>query len=358
MKKLALLKFVIAAMFVSCTYAADNYQEDVEKAYLLRMNGELDKAEAILDSIIQIDSTVAIAHYEWARLKSYKLLGGGKPEISGILSSAEKATEYDPDNAIYAYFLANTKYLNAYMAMQMGQEDANALIEETMNQYEKVLLIKPDYYEASLYLVELYGLLPEDMGGDLAKANSLAEKLSSQDTYYGAMAKAVLAPDTLDYVQYWEDIIASEGRLPAYLAEAGKACLYKDDPDQAETYFKEAIQLNKDQNIRYLDLARYSMYQVMYNKDMVDTELPKAIKFVKVYLQSKPAPLIPLQAYAIGMQARFEKFLGNKEVSDQLKEKAKGLDPYFSRASGIPSPILFSLPDQICHHHTSFFMPF
>ncbi len=155
---------------------------------------------------------MAIAHYEWARLKNYKLLGGGKTEISGILSSAEKAAEYDPDNAIYAYFLANTKYLNAYMAMQMGQEDANALIEETMNQYEKVLLIKPDYYEASLYLVELYGLLPEDMGGDLAKAISLAEKLSSQDTYYGAMAKAVLA--------IWVSILRQRSNRPGHLPNA------------------------------------------------------------------------------------------------------------------------------------------
>ena len=358
MKNLSLLNFVIATMFVSCSYAADNDQKDVEKAYQLRMNGELDNAEAILDSIIQIDSTQAMAHYEWARLKNYKLLGGGKMEISGILSSAEKAVEYDPDNAIYAYFLANARYLNAYMAMQMGKEEAKELIAATILQFEKVLLIKPDYYEATLYLIELYGLLPEDMGGDQAKANSLAEKLSSEDSYYGAKAQAVLAPDTIDYVEYWNDIIAAEGRLPEYLTEAGKACLYIDDPVQAEAYFNEAIELNKDQNIRYLDLARYSMYQVMYNKDLVDTELPKAIKFVKMYLQSEPTPLIPLQAYAIGMQARFEKFLGNKEVSDQLKAEAKGLDPYFSRATGIPSPILFSPPDQMCHQHISFFMPF
>ncbi len=83
------------------------------------------------------------------------------------------------------------------------------------------------YAHLDTYLLELYGLLPDDMGGDLEKANSLAEKLSSEDSYYGAKAQEALAPD-----------------------------------------------------------------------------------------------------------------------------------PYFSRATGIPSPILFLPPDQMCHHHSSFFGPF
>ena len=51
-------------------------------------------------------------------------------------------------------------------------------------------------------------------------------------------------------------------------------------------------------------------------------------------------------------------FQGNKEEADKLLEEAKSVDKYFSRASGVPSLLLFDKRDQISSHYSSFFSPF
>ena len=118
---------------------------------------------------------------------------GGNASLDEITSSASKAVACEPKNVVYSYYLAMAKFMNAFMAMQMQKEDVKSLVQETCAQFEKVLALKPDYHEAMLYLVEIYGMLPPDMGGDSLKAAVYAEKLGAMDSYYGAMAKAALA---------------------------------------------------------------------------------------------------------------------------------------------------------------------
>jgi hypothetical protein len=50
--------------------------------------------------------------------------------------------------------------------------------------------------------------------------------------------------------------------------------------------------------------------------------------------------------------------LGNKDASDKLTNEANSLDKYFSKASGVPTLLLFDPPDQISHHYFSFFSPY
>jgi hypothetical protein len=100
------------------------------------------------------------------------------------------------------------------------------------------------------------------------------------------------------------------------------------------------------------------MYKVMENKDLASTELPLAKNYIAKYLESSPAPVVPLKSYAMGLQMRCEMFLGNQAEAEKLMEQAKALDPYFSRASGVPTLLLFDRPDEISHHFFSFFSPF
>jgi tetratricopeptide (TPR) repeat protein len=286
------------------------------------------------------------------------LTGGGGVKIDDILTSINKAITYDPKNVTYAYFKAITSFLNAFMAMQTGQGDVKSNIAQTCADFEKVLTLKPDYYEASLYLVEIYGMLPQDMGGDSVKAASYADKLAKEDSYFGAKAKAALAPENADMVKFWKDLLAKDGKNPELLTEVGRACLYADDLINAENYFNEAIKSDPSKSILLLDLARYHMYKVMEDKDLAGTELPVAKTILEKYLYSKPEPVIPLKAYAMGALMRCEMFLGNQAEAEKLMEEAKSLDPYFSRASGVPTLLLFDPPDQISHHFFSFFRPF
>ena len=96
----------------------------------------------------------------------------------------------------------------------------------------------------------------------------------------------------------------------------------------------------------------------MENKDLAGMELPLAKTFIEKYLKSTPEPVIPMKAYAMGLLMRCEMFLGNQAEAEKLMGEAKSIDPYFSRASGIPTLLLFDQPDQICHHYFSFFSPF
>jgi tetratricopeptide (TPR) repeat protein len=343
---------------VSCSSQGSRADEDVLNAFNLRMNGKVDQAKVLLESIVAKDSTNAMAYYELARLKHYMLIGGGNVKIEDIISSIDNAVKNDPENVIYAYYRGIATFLNAFSAMQHGNNEVKPLVTATCNEFEKVLKLKPDYYEAMMYLVEIYGMLPKDMGGDSLKAVAYAEKLVKLDSYFGARAKAALLPENSDLVKYWENFLAADEKNPDLLSEVGKAYLFKDDPGIAEKYFKEARKADPAKNILILDLARYHIYKVMQNKDLSKTELPVAKVFLEEYLKSVPAPIIPLKTFAMGLLVRDEMFLGNQAESEKLMEEAKALDPYFSRASGIPTLLLFDPPDKICHHYFSFFSPF
>lgn len=355
MKKLFFLQMVMPGIFISCMFSGNL---PVKQAYELRMTGKVDEAKVILKGILERDSTNAMAHYEMARLNDYMFTGGGNIKIDDILASAKKAVTYDPKNVSYAYFMAIASFGNAYMAMQMGQEDIKPYIDETAAAFDKVLALKPDYHEATLYLVEIYGLLPPDMGGDSSKAAAFAEKLSEANGYFGAKARSVLAPEGTDQVKFWQDLLVLNGNKPEYLMEAGKACLYAEDPENAEKYFDEAIKSDPANNVLILDLARYHLYSVMQNKELASTELPIAKQYIEEYLDTQPEPIVPLKAYSLGWLARIEMFQGNQSESEKRMDEAKALDPYFSRATGIPALLLFDPPDQISHHFFSFFRPF
>jgi tetratricopeptide (TPR) repeat protein len=363
MKKSFSLLLIITMMVIlhlsgSCFFGGTQTNKEVQKAFDLRMKGKVDEAKTLLEGILAKESTNAMAHYEMARLKLYMFVGRGNVSLDEIASAAGKAVTCEPANVVYAYFLAMSKFMNAFMAMQMQKEGMKDLVQETCTQFEKVLALKPDYHEARLYLVELYGMLPPDMGGDSLKATAYAEKLAGMDSYYGAMAKAALADENTDFVKFWEDPLSKEQKNTELMTEVGKAYLYKDDLVNAEKYFNEAMKADPTKNFLILDLARYHMYTVMQDPDKASTELPIAKTYVEKYLKSKPEPFIPMKAYAIGMLSIFERFLGNKEEADKWEAEARSLDPYFSQATGLPMLLLFDPPDKMCHHYFSFFKPF
>ena len=333
-------------------------EKEVQKAFELRIAGKVDEAKTLLISILADDSTEAMANYEMARLKHYVLVGGGDVKISEILYYINKAVEKEPKNATYAYYKGIACFLNAFMAMEMGLGEVKNKIAETSLQFEKVLELKPDYYEARLYLVDIYGLLPPEMGGDSLKAVENAEKLATMSSYFGAKAKAALSAQNTDLVKYWENLISSDSKNAEPFMEAGRACLYQNDPKNAEKYFNEAIAADPSKTFLILDLARFHIMMVMQNKDLGAEQLPIAKTFLEKYLKSSPEPIIPLKTYTMGLLARVEMFLGNQSEAEKLMNDAKLLDPYFSWASGVPTLLLFDPPDQITHHYFSFFSPF
>ncbi len=340
----------VSAVLSSC----QKNDKAVFDAYELRLQGKADEAKTMLLSILEQDSTNAMGYYELARTLDYMSLLGSEEATNAL----KRAKKLKPDNVIYAYGYAKNCFFEAYKAMQMGKGDVKELLNKTCGEFGKVLEMKPDYAEALMYLVEIYGMLPEEMGGDKIMAEEYTRQLEKLDKFYGAKARLVMMPEGTDMVKYWEDYIVENGEDCKSLKELGVACLFTDDIGGAKQSFDKAIALNKSQNIRLLDLAKYHMMKVMQNRDAAEEELPKAKVYIEQYLASMPAPIPPLKAYALGMMVKVEMFLGNKEGSEKLMEDAKALDPYFSRAFAIPALSLFEPPDKLDNHFRSFFSPY
>jgi len=353
-----ILLISISANLSAITSVACYPGGEVLRAYNLRMSGKVDQAKELLESILRKDSTNAMAYYELARLQQYMLIGGAKVKMGDIVHSAEKAVMLDPENVTYAYYKSISYFMDAFMSMQTDQGQVKEKIEGTAKAFEQVLELKPDYPEAMMYLVEIYGMLPSNMGGDSLKAISYAGKLERMNKYYGGRARAALLPEGSDLVKFWTEQLAKNKESREYQVELGKAYLMKGEPDKAQQCFSRVIRTDPSKNTLTLDLARYHLMNVMGNKELAPKELPLAKKLIQEYLESKPGPVIPLKTYAIGLQARAEMFLGNQSQGDKLMAEAKALDPYFSKASGLPTLLLFDAPDQVIHQYFSFFSPY
>jgi tetratricopeptide (TPR) repeat protein len=344
---LIILILNISSFFSSC----QKTDKAVLKAYELRIDGKTDEAKELLLSILETDSTNAVAQFELARTLNYMNLRGSTEADKAL----KIALKYDPENIVYAYYNAKNCFLKAYISMQTGDDNVKNLVSDVCNEFVEVLEMKPDYPEALMYLVEIYGMLPEEMGGDKIKAEEFTQKLEKQDKFYGAKARLVIMPEGTDMVEYWKNYNIENGEDCLSLKELGVSQLFNDDINGAKESFNKAISLDKSQNIRILDLSRFHQMKVMQNREAAEKELPEAKEYIEQYLASLPEPIPPLKAFALGMLAKLEMFSGNNADAEKLMEEAKSLDPHFSRASAIPSMALFEPPNKIDQHFKSFF---
>lgn len=336
------------------THTPFQKDNDVKKAFELRIDGNVEEAAALLNDIIEENPQNAMAHYELARTLNYMNLMGSE-EATKLLITAKTI---EPENVIYQFAYAKNCFFETYKAMQMGGSDVKELLDKTCDEFDNVLKIEPGYPEALMYLVEIYGILPAELGGDKTKAEKYTQQLEKADNFFGARARLIMMPEGTDMIGYWENYMEEQGESAEALKELGVAALFNDDIETAKVKFEKAINLDPAQNIRLLDLSRYHQMKVMQNRDLANEELPKANEYVDLYLSSVPEPIPPLKAYALGTKAKIEMFLGNNAKSEELAEQAKNLDPYYSRAFGIPWLSVFQLPTEEDHFFASFFSPF
>jgi hypothetical protein len=95
----------------------------------------------------------------------------------------------------------------------------------------------------------------------------------------------------------------------------------------------------------------------MHDENAKEDALPAAEAAIRRYQESDPIP--PLMAYSIEMLAKVKFGEKDKEAVDELREKAGKIDPFHSRALGMPSRDLFVPPGDlspVCHRYL--FRPF
>lgn len=352
-----ILSILMLSIFVCCN--GQKLDETVQKAYELRMNGQADSAKVLLDNAISHDSNNASAWFELARTKQHIGLGNPRELVSvmeEVQQHAQNAVNNEPSNVIYQYYKANVDFFNLYMAMR--NEDFSAEFKKASDSYKAVLDLKSDYHEATLALIELYSMIPPEMGGDPSIAEQYVKDLESVDVVFGAKAREIIMPGDADYIEFWKAIAEKQPDSADVYEALGKNYLYTNNIDEAVKAFEKAISLNSQKNVLHIDLGKFHFIQAGRDKELITAIAPQVKKEFETYLNSHPEPIKPLKAFVIGQLASVNFRKGDKEAGNELRKEAKSLDPNYSKAFGIPSQILFDPPNEISRTHTFFFRPF
>jgi tetratricopeptide (TPR) repeat protein len=335
-------------------------EESVKAAYELRLNGETRYARAMLQKLLDRDQSDGMAHYELARLKMAQMLGGSDVEIGSIIHSARQAVKADSGDVVFAYTEASALFSRAYMAIMKEAEDAKKQVDEAVAAYERVLELKPDYHEARMQLIEFYYALPEDMGGNKEKAATHARELEEMDWFFAAQAGEIMRPEGTSRIDYWQQVLKERSGNLRVNKQMGLAYLEEGELDEARALFDEVMKSDPSSNTLMLDMARYHIYQVMWDRSKAGEELPLAEKAIREYLSMEPEPIAPLKAWALGNLARIKFFSGQEGEGKQLMAEARALDPFFSKATDVPDMGIYIPPGEIYRpgEYSSFLRPF
>jgi len=350
---------LIFAGITSCT--GQKVEDRVYNAYELRINGHADSAKVLLLQITNENPENALAWYELCR--TTQQIGMANPrEIKESLDDALKyinlAVENDPDNAWFLSYKGSIETLHFYLGLQMGDENAVAYFEKVEETYNSVFQIDPTYYENKLTLVEFFGGLPADMGGDLEKAEKYAVELEKADLISGAKARELLMPEDADYVAFWEGIIESNPENADAHQALGRVYLFKENFDKASEYYQKAIDLDPSKNALYLDLGRYHLMVAMQNPALLDSVAPLIDEQFQKYLNFTPEPINPMKAWVYRKLATINKRTGNTELGEKYINMAFELDPFHTPKTGKPGKAIYSPPDVVVHEQGYYLSPF
>ncbi|MCK4412438.1 MAG: hypothetical protein KAY32_02720 [Candidatus Eisenbacteria sp.] len=350
---------VLASLiFLLSSCVAEMQADAVEQAYELRMMGNADSAQAILEQVLAADSTHAAAWFELARTKQH--IGLGNPRLlmerlGSLQQAAENATANDPANVTYAYYKGYVSFFRAYASFMRGQPDAAERVAEVIAAYEAVLKLDPDFHEARLYLVEIL-CAPGEMGGDVAKAEVHVKQLEERDPVSGAKARELILAEDVDRVQFWKTRLEENPGSADLMEQLGRAYLYQEKMEEGMQQLEAALQTDPTKQLLLLDMARYHVMVFRQDASQSKTALPMAKEAISRYLKTEP--IRPLRAYALHTLARIEGSLGSREAAATLFDEAQEQDPHVSKAFAVPSDILFTKLDEVTHFHRFFSRPF
>jgi tetratricopeptide (TPR) repeat protein len=364
----ALSVFACSILSDQTNGAASDGTDVANEAFNLRMAGKADEAKGLLEKALADNPENAAAHYELARTKFHMLLGNPGENLADALGDAqqsvEKAMQNDPDNVIYPLFTGHVSFLQAYLQGMTGNESAaEQHADEACEFFGAILKLKPDYYQAMVYLVEINSMVENrdkavEYERQLAKMTGAPEAKPEVKIYH-AKARSILFPDECG-VDFWKDTVLKDcPKNPDVLEELGKAYLGEEKVDDAVRCFEQAIAIDPEKSYLFLDLSIYHTFRAIRagnNKELLQESIKSGDAAVTRYIDSKP--IQPMLAYALGVQSKYKSRSGDKELAKTLVNKANALDPYFSKATAAPTPDLFIPPDKVSENHRYLARPF
>ena len=339
---------LIQSILIFPLFAQSNVA-DVMKAYEIRISGKDDDAKEILNTVLKKDATNAMAYFEMARTTS------DENKVYFI----EKALIYDPDNLMYRFYKANYYMLTAYKAMKTNDpQTLTKNIENCTQVLKGILELYPNCKESLLFLVEINGTLPEEMGGNIEEAHSYLKRLKTIDPVYGARGESMLLSKEADFdiIKYWHKFIETNGETVDALINLGKANLLKNNIDDATLCFNKVLAIDASQNQLHLDLARAHLYNAMRRDEQTNSELIKLKKSINRYLDTKVNQPVIIKAWCYGWLGKADEILGNKKQARKHFTKAEKLIPDFPKYTAIP--VVDHPPNSKTYTYKSYFTPF
>jgi tetratricopeptide (TPR) repeat protein len=331
------------------------------KAFNLRMTGQGDEAMVLLKQSISQDPSYARVQYELSRLYYHRGLGNPRDMESMLKESQsciESAVKSAPGDVICHRFAGHVAFMRGYLFMHAKGDDSAARVqfEKACEAFKSVVRLNPENRAALLYLVELYGDLPEQVGGDKAMAETYASQLEGVDAIFAAKAHSILS--TTD-VATWKGLLERHPGNADVLEELGKAHLREGQDEAAVSCFDDSVKSDPSKAHLFLDLSIHHTFSAMGARQdpaRFKEHVAAGDAAVIRYLSFKP--IQSMQAYALGVQSKYKSFSGDKALGQSLYQKAKSLDPYFSKATGSPLPDLFIPPNEMPIHHRYLMRPY
>ncbi len=359
MIKIGIFITLIFAVVISCT--GQKTDKKVFEAYTLRINGQADSAKVLLQQISSENPKNALAWYELCRTTQQLGMANQrviKESLGEALDYINKAINIEPENACYLSYKGSIETLQFYLVLQMGNENAPEYLKKIEETYNDVLKLDPSYYENKLTLIEFFGGLPVEMGGNPEKAEKYARELEEADLIAGAKAREILMPEDADYEKFWKEIVNNNPDNADAIQALGRVYLLTDKIEDAKICYQKAIELDPSKNDLYLDLGRYYLMMAMQNSAVLDSVAPFIKEQFNKYLNFIPEPINPMKAWTFSFLSLISRRTGNAEDADRYMGMAKELDPFFSPAFGKPGKAIYCPPDVVVHDQGYYLTPF
>lgn len=197
------------ALFVASTALASETPQDLLAA------GRVDQAVQDLNHQIELSPTA----------ESYNLLCRAEFELGAWdagIPNCEKATELDPDNALYHLWLGR---IYGEKADHGGLIHAVSLAKKVRTEFERAVAFDPNSCEVRTDLAEFYLEAPGIIGGGQDKALAQADKIESLNPAMADWVKARLAEKNKDNTaaerDYKAAVVDSHGGAREWLNLAG-----------------------------------------------------------------------------------------------------------------------------------------
>ena len=315
----------------------EHFSEPLLYAYHKRMEGKVDSVHNIFRS--NRNDRNPMIHYELARIKRHRMIGGADVSIYSYLNSARRSW-VDPYNVITAFLDAESMLFVERNKGKLRKEDRfDNFYWSAMDGFESVIEMKPDYHAARLHLVDLYSHLPADQGGDRGKAEMHAGELLKYDTIWAARAQAILLPEGKSRLDFWLGFERGHSENPMFQQELGRAYMADGNLIHAEACFRKSIALDSARCSLLIDLAHHHLKQVRRDKTRAELHSALAESCLLEYIDTDPVN--PHKAWCYAKIAWLKDLAGETEEGAKLLTRAKQLDMRFSREEKPPSLLLF-----------------